>query len=53
VLSAHRNHAADAPKRARLVEQFRTRFTWRNAAEATLAGYEAAISSRRSAARAA
>jgi GT2 family glycosyltransferase/glycosyltransferase involved in cell wall biosynthesis len=53
VLSAHRNHAADAPKRARLADLFRTRFTWRQAAESTLAGYEAALASRRSAARAA
>ena len=53
VLSAHRNHKADAPKRARLVEQFRSRFTWRQAAESTLSGYEAALATRRSAARAA
>jgi len=52
VLSAHRNHAADAQKRARLSELFRTRFNWRQAAESTLAGYEAALASRRSTARA-
>lgn len=49
VLSAHRNHAADAPKRARLVQQFRTRFTWENAARQTLAGYETALASARKA----
>lgn len=50
VLAAHRNHAADAPKRAALREQFRTRYTWEAAARATLAGYEAALA-RRPAAR--
>lgn len=43
VVSAHRNHAADAPKRARLIEQFRTRYTWEAAARATFAGYESAL----------
>jgi GT2 family glycosyltransferase/glycosyltransferase involved in cell wall biosynthesis len=53
VMSAHRNHAADAAKRARLADVFRTRFTWQSAAACTLAGYEAAIAGRRSLIRAA
>ncbi len=47
VVQAYRNHSADEPKRARLIEQFRTRFTWRNAAATTVSGYEAAMARRR------
>jgi GT2 family glycosyltransferase/glycosyltransferase involved in cell wall biosynthesis len=47
VLQAHRNHTADAPKRARLIEQFRNHFTWQNAATATVTGYDAALARRR------
>jgi glycosyltransferase involved in cell wall biosynthesis len=46
VLSAHQNHARDAEKRARLVAQFRTEFTWKRAAAATLDGYRAALAAR-------
>jgi GT2 family glycosyltransferase len=46
VVKACRNHAADAPKRAALREQFRNRFTWPQAAAQTLRGYEAALAAR-------
>lgn len=47
VVNAYRNHAADALKRAQLLERFRTQYTWENAAQATLKGFEAAIAGRR------
>jgi glycosyltransferase involved in cell wall biosynthesis len=43
VAAAWHNHAKDAPKRSRLIEQFRRDFTWERAAAATLQGYHAAI----------
>lgn len=46
VTKALAQHTADAPKRARLREQFRTRFTWENAAKATVQGYRAALALR-------
>jgi GT2 family glycosyltransferase/glycosyltransferase involved in cell wall biosynthesis len=47
VLAAWEGHAAGAAGRARLVERFRTDFTWPRAAAATVAGYEAALAGRR------
>jgi hypothetical protein len=38
-----RNREADAPKREQLHQQFLTQFTWQNAAEQTLRGYEATL----------
>jgi GT2 family glycosyltransferase/glycosyltransferase involved in cell wall biosynthesis len=46
VMAAYQNHARDTAKRTRLVEQFRTEFTWERAAAATLEGYQAAIAAR-------
>ncbi len=46
VVQAHRNHAADSAKRARLGDLFRHTHTWRAAAEQTLAGYEKALAAR-------
>ena len=43
VQSALQNRAADAPKREELHRQFLTQFTWQNAAEQTLRGYEATL----------
>ena len=47
VMKASRYHGTDAVKRERLRQQFRERFTWENAAQAVLTGYEKAIESRR------
>lgn len=46
VMAAYQNHGRDAAKRAKLVEQFRTEFTWERAAAATLEGYRAALALR-------
>jgi len=40
VLKAYRYHETDAPKRARLRERCLKRFTWENAADQLLSGYE-------------
>ncbi len=47
VIAALKNHSRDAAKRVQLVEQFRTRYTWETAAQATFAGYQAALELRR------
>jgi glycosyltransferase involved in cell wall biosynthesis len=50
ILGAYHNHAADAPKRARLVELFRSECTWEKAAATILAAYHATIAARQRAA---
>ena len=49
VTSAFRNHQADAEKRARLSDRFRTHSTWQLAAQKTLAGFREAIAGRQQA----
>lgn len=48
VVKAYRYYEADAPRRARLQRQFREKFTWENAAQQVLTGYEKTILTRRS-----
>lgn len=46
VAAAWHNHAKDAPKRNRLIEQFRRDFTWEHAAVSTLRAYQTTLAGR-------